>query len=71
MSKRKNQKNTGRPSNEFQVTYSHYTDAQKTALYPFGYGLSYTTFEYGELKLSKSEFNSNGSISVSVDVKNT
>lgn len=66
-----NQKNTGRPSNEFQVTFSHYNDAPKTALYPFGYGLSYTTFEYGALKLSKSEFKGNDSITVSVDVKNT
>ena len=49
-----NQKNTGRPSSPSHVTYSGYTDAPKSALYPFGYGLSYSTFEYKNLKLDKS-----------------
>jgi beta-glucosidase len=43
-----NQKNTGRPSNPTDVTYSAYTDERNDALYPFGFGLSYTTFEYSE-----------------------
>lgn len=41
------------------------------ALYPFGYGLSYTTFAYSNLKLDKSRINNQGEVKVSVDVKNT
>ena len=57
-----NQKNTGRPSNNEQVTYSHYTDAPKDALYPFGYGLSYTSFSYNNLQLDKKLISSNESL---------
>ena len=66
-----NQKNTGRPYNETHVTYSAYRDAPKTALYPFGFGLSYTTFEYNNLKLNKTEIPTNGEIQISVEVTNT
>lgn len=66
-----NQKNTGRPYSETHVTYSGYTDAPKTALYPFGFGLSYTTFEYSDLKLDKTEIRVNGELKVSVKVTNT
>ncbi|WP_159799360.1 beta-glucosidase BglX [Flavobacterium sp. MK4S-17] len=68
-----NHKNTGRPeSNEPEsVFWSHYTDVENTPLYPFGYGLSYTTFQYSNLKLNKNSFGKGGSITVSVDVKNT
>jgi len=66
-----NQKNTGRPSHESHVTYSHYTDVKKDALYPFGYGLSYTQFEYGELKLSGSVMDSENNIEASITLKNT
>ncbi|KJD36462.1 beta-glucosidase [Tamlana sedimentorum] len=66
-----NQKMTGRPSSPKHVTYSGYQDAPKTALYPFGYGLSYTTFEYKNLILDKTEMPTNGEIKVSVDVTNT
>lgn len=66
-----NQKNTGRPSSPSHVTYSGYTDAPKSALYPFGYGLSYSTFEYKNLKLDKSVISKEGSIKVSVDVFNS
>ncbi|WZL90398.1 beta-glucosidase BglX [Salinimicrobium sp. 3283s] len=66
-----NQKNTGRPSNPSDVTYSAYTDEEKTALYPFGYGLSYTTFEYGDLTLSSEEMNPQESLTVTVPVTNT
>ncbi|KAA5827606.1 beta-glucosidase BglX [Algibacter amylolyticus] len=65
------QKMTGRPSSPKHVTYSGYQDAPKTALYPFGYGLSYTTFEYKNLMLDKTEIPTNGEIKVSVDVTNT
>lgn len=40
-------------------------------LYPFGYGLSYTTFEYGDMKLSKSSMTENGTIKVTIPVTNT
>ncbi|MGM5469556.1 beta-glucosidase BglX [Flavobacteriaceae bacterium LMO-SS05] len=65
------QKNTGRPFSPSHVTYSGYTDAPKTALYPFGYGLSYTTFEYKNLKLDKNTIPIDGEIKVSVEVSNT
>jgi beta-glucosidase len=65
-----NQKMTGRPYSPTHVTFSGYRDAPKTALYPFGYGLSYTTFEYKNLRLDKSEIPINGEIQVSIDVTN-
>nr|WP_321222237.1 beta-glucosidase BglX [uncultured Psychroserpens sp.] len=66
-----NQKNTGRPYNNKHVTFSGYRDAPKTALYPFGFGLSYTTFKYGGLTSDKSIIKSNESLTVTVDVTNT
>ncbi|MGC1204139.1 MAG: beta-glucosidase BglX [Flavobacteriaceae bacterium] len=66
-----NQKNTGRPYSSKHVTFSGYRDAPKAALYPFGFGLSYTTFSYENLVLDKIEIPNNGEIKVSVDVKNT
>jgi beta-glucosidase len=67
-----NHKNTGRPTmNEKDIVFwSHYTDVQNTPLYPFGYGLSYSKFEYSDLKLSQKSFTKNGSIEVSVQIKN-
>lgn len=49
-------------------TYQYHT---QTPIYPFGYGLSYTNYEYSNIKLDKTEVDANGSISVSVDVTNT
>ena len=66
-----NQKMTGRPYSPKHVTFSGYRDAPKEALYPFGYGLSYTTFEYKNLKLDKTEIPANGKIQISVEVSNT
>jgi len=67
-----NQKNTGRPyTGGKEVTYSGYRDASNDALYPFGYGLSYTTFKYENLKLDKAEINKNESIKASINVTNT
>jgi beta-glucosidase len=66
-----NQKNTGRPSSDQHVTFSGYRDSPKTALYPFGFGLSYTTFSYDNLELSKNEISKDGEIIVSVNVTNT
>src|SRR5690606_34400485 len=67
-------KNTGRPAgdtDEFQKFRSNYLDSPNTPLMPFGYGLSYTTFEYSDLKLSADQITSNQSVEVSVELKNT
>jgi len=66
-----NKKNTGRPYNETHVTFSAYRDAPNTALYPFGFGLSYTNFTYSNLKLNKKEITLDGKTTVSVEVTNT
>lgn len=66
-----NQKNTGRPSNPTDVTFSAYRDEERDALYPFGFGLSYTTFEYGEPKLSSRKMDKEGTIELTVSLKNT
>ncbi|MCB9080089.1 MAG: beta-glucosidase BglX [Lewinellaceae bacterium] len=67
-----NRKSTGRPVNsENNVFWSHYTDAPNTPLYPFGYGLSYTNFQYSELKLSASEIYPSETLQVQVTLTNT
>ncbi len=67
-----NYKNTGRPiDKDGNVFWSHYIDAENTPLYPFGYGLSYTTFEYKNLNIEKPSYNLNETIHVSVEVTNT
>jgi len=66
-----NTKNTGRPSPTGMVFWSHYTDAPKTALFPFGHGLSYTTFAYSGLRLSSPEIAIGDELRVEVTVKNT
>lgn len=64
--------NTGRPEgNEDLVFWSHYTDERNDALYPFGYGLSYTTFKYSDLQLSEESFSPKETITATVTVKNT
>lgn len=68
-----NHKNTGRPimTEPDSVFWSHYIDEKNTPLYPFGYGLSYTQFEYSNLSLSKDSFSANGQIEVTITIKNT
>ncbi|KPK85999.1 MAG: beta-glucosidase [Bacteroides sp. SM23_62_1] len=66
-----NHKNTGRPMQPEQRYTSKYLDIPNEPLYPFGYGLSYTTFEYSELKLSSEIMGMEDELSVSVIVKNT
>ncbi len=70
-----NHKNTGRPylgtTDKEQKYKSRYIDSDNSPLYPFGYGLSYTTFEYSNLKLSSKSISMGGNVKVSVDVANT
>jgi beta-glucosidase len=66
-----NQKNTGRPINEKEKYTSKYLDIPNTPLFPFGYGLSYTTFSYGAPTISKKALGMKDSLQVSVVVTNT
>ncbi len=66
-----NHKNTGRPGNEFSKYTSKYLDQENEPLYPFGWGLSYTTFKYSDLKVLKPQVGLTDNLSVSVTVKNT
>ena len=65
-----NHKNTGRPPKKGQDYTSRYLDTPWTPLYPFGHGLSYTTFTYGAPTLSADTISVNDTISVQVDVTN-
>ncbi len=68
-----NHKNTGRPvlPEKNSVFWSHYIDEENTPLYPFGFGLSYSKFEYSNLKLSQNTFSEREKITVTVSIKNT
>lgn len=81
-----NHNNTGRPAPEKVMTLdqieqeagqtslgntSFYLDSGKDPLFPFGYGLSYSTFEYSDLTLSSSSIPMNGTITAKVTLKNT
>jgi beta-glucosidase len=69
-----NHKNTGRPHSGkpgYEKFRSNYLDVTNEPLFPFGYGLSYTTFEYGDIKLDKTSITESQQIKVSVEVKNT
>jgi len=69
-----NSKNTGRPinpENPYEKYKSNYLDSPNTPLYPFGYGLSYTSFSYSDIKLNKESFGLSDKIIASVDVTNT
>ncbi len=67
-----NQKNTGRPPTAASKYNSKYIDVPwERPLFPFGHGLSYTTFTYDELRLSADRMGSNGMVEISVDVTNT
>ncbi|MBO9564814.1 MAG: beta-glucosidase BglX [Niastella sp.] len=66
-----NAKNTGRPFDENQKYTSKYLDVPNTPLYPFGHGLSYTTFSYGDIKLSKTAIAATDKLQVTVNISNT
>jgi len=67
-------KNTGRPLAEgkwFEKFRSNYLDVSNDPLYPFGFGLSYTTFTYSDVKLSANTLTKGKSITASVTLSNT
>jgi len=64
-----NQKNSGRPINPNGAFKSRYVDIPNAPLYPFGYGLTYTSFEYANLKVSSETLR--GKLEISADVTNT
>ncbi len=70
-----NHLNTGRPlpegTDEFVKFRSSYLDVPNSPLYPFGYGLTYTTFDYSDLALSSNEMTQDGTITASVRLTNT
>ena len=69
-----NHKNTGRPLQEgrwFEKFRSNYLDVSNESLYPFGYGLSYTTFAYSDIHLSSTEMSADGELTATVTVTNT
>ena len=69
-----NHKNTGRPLPEgkwFQKFRSNYLDVSNDPVYPFGYGLSYTKFTYGDLKLSSTSLKGNQTLTASIPVTNS
>ena len=66
-------KNTGRPLAEghwFEKFRSNYLDVDNEPLYPFGYGLSYTTFQYSDVSLSSQTLTADGSITATVTLTN-
>lgn len=70
-----NHKSTGRPGADGEdagsVFWTHYGDEKNSPLFPFGFGLSYTQFEYSQMQLSATTLNRGESITASVEVKNT
>lgn len=68
-----NHKNTGRPLADgkwFEKFRSNYLDVSNDPLYPFGFGLSYSKFDYSDVKLSSTQIDANGELTASVTVTN-
>ena len=67
-----NHKNTGRPLSGpwFQKFQSNYLDVSNEPVYPFGYGLNYSSFSYGDLKLSSSSLKGNQTLTASITITN-
>lgn len=68
-----NHKNTGRPigDNDYGKYTSGYLDVTNAPQYPFGYGLTYTTFDVSDIKLNTESISADGVLEASVEVKNT
>ncbi|WP_179337019.1 beta-glucosidase BglX [Winogradskyella ludwigii] len=70
-----NHKNTGRPlgndQGKFEKFKSNYMDVRNEPLYPFGYGLSYTSFDYSNFSTNTASIGMDGTVEVSVDVTNS
>ena len=65
------QKNTGRPFDANNKYTSKYLDVENSPLYPFGHGLSYTSFSYGDITLNKTQIKEGEELTASVTVTNT
>src|SRR6185436_3484578 len=65
--------NSGRPNagDEFQKFRSNYLDVENSPLFPFGFGLSYTSFSYGGISLSSPVMNNSGKITATITISNT
>jgi len=68
-----NHLNTGRPqpTDKFEKFKSNYLDVENSPLLPFGYGLSYSSFSYSDIKLSAASLNTTGKIKATITVTNT
>ncbi|MEY3050589.1 MAG: hypothetical protein RLY31_374 [Bacteroidota bacterium] len=66
-----NMKNTGRPFDANNKYTSKYLDVDNTPLYPFGYGLSYTTFQYSDIRLDRSSLAPGETLRITVRLTNT
>jgi Beta-glucosidase-related glycosidases len=66
-----NHKNTGRPMDPSNKFTSKYLDVSNDPVYPFGYGLSYTTFEYSDIRLSKNQLKGDEKLTAGITLNNT